>query len=114
MLENALFIIPLKSNAVELPGEKSSCLRARASECYSTAGQKDYTMEAVENGRTRLMYGAQDRAISRRERCHMRYEDSGGVSVLPRRRLVQEQYIRIRQQLKEKRSNRASCEAGSD
>ena len=84
------------------PGEESSRLCANTSKCYSTLGQKNYTMEAVEDGETRLVYGAQDHAmVPRRERCHVRYEDSGGVSVLFRRRLVQKQYFGIRQQLKE-------------
>ena len=70
--------------------------------CYSTVGQKNCTIKAVEDGGTKLVYGAQDHAmVPRRERCHVRYEDSGGVSVLSRHRLVQKQFFGIRLQLEE-------------
>lgn len=83
-----------------IPGEKSYRLRSGTSERHSTAGQKDYTMKAVKDDGTRLMYRAQDRAISRREGHHVRDEDAGRVRVLSRRRFVQEQYFGIRQQLR--------------
>lgn len=83
-----------------LPGEKSCRLRAGTGERDPAAGQKDYTMEAVEDGGAGLMYRAQNRPAPGREGRHVRDENAGRVRVLARRRLIQEQYLGIRQQLR--------------
>lgn len=72
-------------------------------------------MKAVKDDGTWLMYGAQDRAVPRYEGHHVRDEDAGRMRVLSRRRFVQEQYFRIRQQLRREilykiRLDRDKCE----
>lgn len=78
-------------------GEKLYRLLAAAGERHSAASQKNYAMKVAEDGGTRLMYGAQDRAAARREGHHVRHEDAGRVRVLSRGRFIQEQYLRIGQ-----------------